>query len=309
MRLAVLALAALLLPAADLVDADFPTKLVPKPVPYSVLLPDGYKDGPPLPLFLYLHGGGGDRRALAQVKARFEDLWASGKLPKMIVATPSVTPRCFYMDFKDGSEKWETLLVTEFRDFLYKTYNASPDPKKNFIGGVSMGGMGSLRMALKYPDRFGAVVALEPGIEPILRWQDLKPRHRFWREDSLFEAAFGKPVDPDYWARNNPATIAQTDAKRIAASGLQIYLDCGNDDMFLLHEGTEFLHRILWDNNLPHEYRSLHKADHVGRTLGPRLTEGFLFLERVLNPPPPDPQAQQTRKTLIEPAKKKWGIQ
>lgn len=303
-----LSLACLPLLGAELKLAEFASPLVPQPVPYAVLLPDGYQQGEPLPLFLYLHGGGGDRRALSQIQPLLEELWAAGKLPKMIVATPSVTARCFYMDYKQGTEKWETLLVGPFREMLHKTYHASPDPKKNFVGGVSMGGMGSLRMAFKFPDKFAAVVSWEPGIEPILKWNEMRPRHRFWREDSLFEVAFGRPVDATYWEQNNPASIAHANPKRLAASGLQIYLDCGNEDLFLLHEGTEFLHRILWDGGVKHEYHSVHKADHVGRTLMPRLREGLEFLNQVLNPPPPDPRVEETRKR-IDPLRKKYGIQ
>ena len=117
-----------------------------------------------------------------------------------------------------------------------------------------------------------------------------------------------KPVDPAYWEANNPASIAKANAQRIIRSGMQIYLDVGDHDMFGLHEGTEFLHRVLWDNGIEHEYHLVHGADHVGRSLRPRNIEALEFFERVLNPPGPDPQVEQTRKTVIEPAKKKFGI-
>jgi S-formylglutathione hydrolase len=211
------------------------------------------------------------------------------------------------MDYKDGTEKWETLIVGPLREFIQKTYHASSDPKKNFMMGPSMGGEGTLRMGLKYPEKFGAIAAQEPGIEPILHWKDMQPRHRFWREDDLFETAFGKPVDPAYWEANNPASIAKANARRLLDSGLQIYLDVGDQDMFLLFEGAEFIHRILWDAGVVHEYHLVHGADHVGRTMRPRTAEALQFFARVLNPPPPDPVVEQARKTL-EPAKKKYGI-
>ena len=295
-------------PASEIVLGDFSSNLVPKPVPYAVLLPDGYKDGPPLPLLVYLHGGGGDRTSINRLQATFDELWKSDRLPKMVVVTPSVTQRCFYMDYKDGTEKWETLVVGPFREFIQKTYHASPDPKKNLMMGPSMGGEGTARMGFKYPDKFAAIASQEPGIEPILHWKDMQPRMRFWRADSLFEVAFGKPVDPAYWEANNPASIAKANARRIIDSGMQIYLDVGDHDMFGLHEGTEFLHRILWDNGIEHEYHLVHGADHVGRSLRPRNFEALEFFTRVLNPPPPDPLVEQTRKTVIEPAKKKFGL-
>ncbi len=58
--------------ASEVKLGDFQSNLVPKPVPYAVLLPDGYKDGPPLPLLLYLHGGGGDRTSINRLQATFD---------------------------------------------------------------------------------------------------------------------------------------------------------------------------------------------------------------------------------------------
>jgi len=293
--------------AAELVEGDFKTSLIPRPVPYAVLLPDGYKDGAPLPLLFYLHGGGGDRGALKTLSDLLEE-WKSGRVPKMVVVTPSVTARCFYMDYQDGTEKWETTIMGPFREFIQKTYHASSDPKKIMMMGPSMGGEGSLRMGLKYPEKFLAIAAQEPGIEPILHWKDMLPRHRFWRDDALFETAFGKPVDPAYWEANNPSSIAQANSKRLIESGLNIYLDVGDRDMFLLYEGAEFIHRILWDGSVMHEYHLVHGADHVGRTLRPRTAEALAFFARCLNPPPPDPQAERVRKAIIDPAKKRYGI-
>ncbi len=162
-------------------ESELTSPLVSRAVPYAVLAPAGYKSGAPLPLLLYLHGGGGDRSALARLRGIFDELWQTKRLSPMIVATPSVTARCFYMDFKDGSEKWESFLMGPFREHLRKTYNASSEAKKNFVMGPSMGGMGSLRLGFKYPDQFGGIAAQEPGIEPILHWKDMQPRHRFWR--------------------------------------------------------------------------------------------------------------------------------
>ncbi len=307
LRVASLPIVALNLISGELVEGVLKSDLIPHAVPYAVLLPDGYSKDVEWPVLFLLHGGGGDRRFLGQVRPWIEELWKAGRLEKMIVATPSVTARCFYMDFKDGSEKWESFLAGEFREHLEKNYNASRNAKKRLIGGISMGGMGSLRIAFRHPHLFGVVAAMEPGIEPILKWSEMQPRHRFWRDQPLFEAAFGKPVDATYWERNNPASIAKASAEKLRESGLQIYIECGDEDMFLLHEGTEFLHRVLWDSGVKHEYHSVRGADHLGRTIRPRFQESLLFLERALNPPGPDPTVAPARQRL-EPLKKKAGV-
>jgi S-formylglutathione hydrolase len=188
------------------------------------------------------------------------------------------------MDFKDGSEKWETFIMDPFLKHLRDTCPVTDDPKRTFLMGASMGGMGSLRMAFRYPDKFGAVAALEPGIEPILKWEEMRLKHRFWREGELFERTCGKPVDPEFWAANNPATIVIQNAEHIRGSRLQIYIEAGDEDQFWLYEGTEFLHQVLWDQKIKHEYHLVRGADHIGPSMGERQREAIEFLARTMHP-------------------------
>lgn len=107
------------------------------------------------------------------------------------------------------------------------------------VDGHLDGRHGSLRLAFKYPETFGAVASMEPGIAPIDDWNDMRPKHRFWRADDLMESIYGNPVDREYWNANNPATIAQARADAIRESGLKIFLEAGDEDLFWLYEGTE----------------------------------------------------------------------
>jgi S-formylglutathione hydrolase len=288
--------------AGELVDGSVESDLVPSPVEYYALLPPGYADATePYPLVLNLHGGGGDRDVLKRQVPMFDEMWASGDLPPMVIVTPSVTERGFYMNFKDGSEQWENFIVGPFLEHLRATYKVSKDPKKTFITGISMGGMGSLRIAFKHPELFGAVAGQEPGITPILRWEEMRPKHRFWRSDELFERAYGKPVDPEYWAANNPASIVAADPARLRDSGLAIYLEAGDMDEFWLYEGTEFLHQVLWDRRVPHEYHLVRGAGHIGPSLGDRIREAYQFLARSMDPYDPDklPEVLKNRLAII----------
>lgn len=128
------------------------TDLVPGPVEYAALLPKGYeKSDTNYPLLLFLHGGGGDMKFLTQrTGPLIWDMWERNTSPEMVVITPSCQ-RSFYINYKDGSQKWESFIMEELIPHLKKKFNVSDDYKKTFIGGVSMGGMGSLRMGLKYP--------------------------------------------------------------------------------------------------------------------------------------------------------------
>jgi S-formylglutathione hydrolase len=289
---------------AKLIEGAVTTELVPGPVQYYALVPPGYDAlTEPVPLVLNLHGGGGNREVLARQQPLFESLWAAGAIPPMVIVTPSVTPRCFYMDFKDGSERWESFLLGPLLEHLRGRFKVRDDRRGTLITGISMGGMGALRLALKHPELFGAVAALEPGIEPIDDWAQLRPKHRFWRGDDLLQAAYGAPVDREYWNANNPATIVQRDAEKLRASELRIYLEAGDSDLFWLYEGTEHLHHVMWQARLRHEYRLYYGADHVGRTLGPRTEAAYRFLAASLEEPLPDPAVSAARQR-IDPLKR-----
>ena len=280
----------------DIVLGDVATDLLSKPLEFAVLLPpDGPIDG--VPLLYFLHGGGGSRDFLATSRAMIERAWSEGVLPPVVVVTPSVE-RSFYMNYRDGSERWEDAVIGPLHAAMIERFGASADPRAAAAVGVSMGGMGGLRLAFKYPDRFTAVAALEPGIEPSLSFGAVETRDRFWRDDELFERIYGSPVDEEYWQANNPGNIAVADAARLRSSGLHIALECGDEDSFGLHRGAEFLHRILWDNEIRHDYRLVLGADHLGRTLPARFHAALAFVGAALRPPPPDDSLAQLHRMI-----------
>ncbi len=271
---------------------------IPTPVPATIYTPPGYdpKRADPYPLLIQLHGGGGSNKAMAHMGPLLEQAIKEGRVPPMVSIMPSAG-RSFYMDFRDGSQKWEQFVTKDLVAYSRQNLNVPKDRKGTFITGISMGGMGSLRMAFKHPEMFQAVASQEPGIEPALAWDDIQLRDRYWRSDALMEQIYGKPVDKAYWAANNPATIANKDPERLV--GLGIYLEADDQDMFFLQHGTEFVHRILFDHGIAHEYRLVRGAEHVGPSIDPRFLDAMTFIGRQINPPHwVDDQVKKTRAML-----------
>ena len=88
---------------------------------------------------------------------------------------------------------------------------------------------------------------------------------------------------------------------------LAIYIEAGREDGLELHRGTEFLHRVLWDNGVKHEYRHILGADHVGNGLDERFDYAIAFIGRQWNPPPEDEVVTEFRNR-IAPQRRSAGL-
>jgi S-formylglutathione hydrolase len=255
----------------DIVTDTLATKLVPGPVTFSVLLPPSYPNAESgFPLLFWLHGGSGSHRALRSAAPAFRAMWAAATLPEMVVVMPTAT-QSQYMDYRDGSQLWETFIVDQLLPHLQSQFRITKGKRATFIGGASMGGMGALKIGLKHLDTFGAIIAYEPYIDPAYEWKDAK-------------------------AGGTSMFIVRDHAAAIRASGIHIYIEVGSEDVLGLHRGTDFLHNALYERRIQHEYRFVAGADHVGNSFAWRTPDGLAFLNRVLSLGAPDPSLDAFRK-------------
>ena len=295
--------------ASDYREAALETELVPSPVEYGVLLPgedvmeESAKVDGKLPVLLFLHGGAGNRGQLARWRGMFEEGWRSGALPPMVVAMPSATPRSYYVDYHDGSERWTTFLAEEFPRAVAARHGGDPD--RVSIAGYSMGGVGALRVSFLHPEAFVAAAGMAAGIDPALEFDDLPAWYEPWKDPRLGDR-FGTPVDPAFWAANNPASIAASDPDRLRDSGLAILVECGAEDQLHNHVGNEFLHRVLSDHGIPHEYRLVLGEGHV--PIAPeRLHVAFEFLGRAVRGQGEAKAAARARFDVMVEPMRAWG--
>lgn len=256
---------------------DVDSTVMGKVVPVSVVLPPGFqRSGESMPLCVSLHGGGGDRTDIVNNRPLYERMWADGSLAPMVIAAPSTGPRSWYVD------PWEDFIADELPLRMAERFNTRDDPAGTLLTGVSMGGFGTLKIGLRRPERFAALAALEPAIEPGFTRAAATPRNMFYRFPEEDAALWGDPIDEERWQRDNPANVARSNAESIRASGVEIYLEAGDEDGLNLHDGTEFLHRVLWDLDIRHEYHLVRWGNHVGPSLEGRVAEAYRFLTHVL---------------------------
>jgi S-formylglutathione hydrolase len=267
--------------------SELPSNYLPAPVPYATITPSGHSNS--LPLCIVLMGGGGSRQSLVDCQPLFDQWWSEGVLAPMVFATPSAG-MSYYPEDPLG-ERWDSFLLEEFIPHV-ETGAATA------ITGISMGGYGALKLAFAHPEKFAAVAVMNPMLEPGLNDAQIGARNKIHHATGGPSRLIGPTRDPDLFAVNNPANRAITNAPRIRESALPIYLEAGDNDFVNAHDGTEFLHRVLWDLDISHEYRLIRGADHGGPTFRPRMRATYAWLTDVLKRPT-EPSPEQVALNAI----------
>ena len=228
---------------------QFESKLVGKILPYNVLLPVGY-DQPAARTKRYaviylLHGLSGhytnwfEKTQLADYAAVYD----------FIIVTPEGNDGWYTDSASVASDKYESYVLQELIPEVEKRFRASSERAGRGIAGLSMGGYGAMKFALKHADRFAFAASLS-GAFTAASWteQDLKTPGPI--RDSVLQT-FG-PANSATRAANDVLKLAR-EAKPEALPYL--YIDCGTED-FLFNDNREFV-TLLLEKKIRHEYRQL----------------------------------------------------
>ncbi|MFO0575479.1 MAG: alpha/beta hydrolase-fold protein [Polyangia bacterium] len=249
---------------------------------------------PALPILLFLYGGGGSCETLLELAPLLSAMWSGQQpgavLPACRVITPGVAPWDFYLDDPARGSAWESAVAERLVDHLQRpSHDAGPveDPAPVGLLGISMGGYGALKMALARPARFRAVAAVAPMVEPAFTAAEVRPRNRFHYPPEVPAALLGRERDAALYEADHPAGRAVRNAEALRRGGPALYLDAGACDALNAHDGAEFLHRVLWQLDIRHEYHLWADADHVGPSLLPRLQAALRWVAGQLAPMDP----------------------
>ena len=134
----------------------FHSDLVNQDIGYCVYLPPSYATSPNqrFPVIYNLHGNGGNEfTGLDSVEVLHRGI-TNGRWPEMIMVLPNGGKSTFYKDSADGKFPIESIFIKEFIPYINATYRTVADRKGRCIEGFSMGGRGSTRLAMKFPEMF-----------------------------------------------------------------------------------------------------------------------------------------------------------
>ena len=141
----------------------YPSALNRQKIAVMVYTPPGYDVGAKrYPVVYNLHGSGGGspERQWTRVRATLTNAMDSGTVPPPIYVFVNGLGDTGYIDYPDGrGPKVFSSIATELVPFIDANYRTIADRRGRGVDGFSMGGGGSLVLALKRPDLFSAVVA------------------------------------------------------------------------------------------------------------------------------------------------------
>jgi putative tributyrin esterase len=234
----------------EIQTVQFKSDLIGQLLPYIALLPPDYKDSNArYPVLYLLHGLFGHyddwltRTNLADYARRYH----------VIIITPEGHDNWYTDSATAPSDKYESYFIRELIPDVDARFRTLKDRRARGVAGLSMGGYGALKFALKYPDQFIFAASLSGALDaagrsddhPGFAWEILRP--------SIY-AVFGPKGTPTRAANDLHRLARDLNTSQIAALPF-LYFDCGTEDGLL---GTNReLAAILLEKKIPHQYRQL----------------------------------------------------
>lgn len=197
-------------------------------LPLRVIVPANYEASKVVyPVLYLLHGlfGNCDNwLELTALKSHLAD-------KEFIVVLPEGGHSWYTDSATVASDKFESSFINELIPAVEARYRISGDSAKRAIAGLSMGGFGALKFALKRPDLFVFAGSMSGAFNAPRLTGNENPAD--WRE--LFPSVL------EVFGQENSPTRADNDLFRIIrkfpvakrSSAPQIYFDCGTGDSFL----------------------------------------------------------------------------
>jgi S-formylglutathione hydrolase FrmB len=299
----------------------------------TIYLPPSYASSSKFyPVIHLLHGFGGDELSLVgevgEELAVFlvDSMIESGLAKEMIIVMPSARSKyggSFYLN-SELTGNYEDYMVYDLVNYVDDNYRTIRARNARAIGGASMGGYGSITLAMKHPDIFSSVASLSPplGFEiisaemfpEVIRenpggMPDPGQKAEQYTEyvyalsaalspnldkppfflDLPFEYPSVEVIEPvrQRWLVGDPLTMLSTYSQSL--EGLKgIYIDVGDEDLLGFKAAADAFHEELIKLGIQHEY-NVYQGDHYALPV-----ERFISALEFLSARLPEPTVSST---------------
>ncbi|MBI2687506.1 MAG: hypothetical protein HYX27_14430 [Acidobacteria bacterium] len=248
----------------------FQSQAMKRDVGFNIYLPKEYASSPSrrFPVIYWLHGAGGHESQGVAQAAMLDKAIAAGMMPQTILVIPNGGKRSEYRDWPEQNVLAETMITRELIPHVDAHFRTQPAPFGRAIEGMSMGGNGCLKLALKYPEMFGSVLAIAGtygrirldgyfflGVQPEQQKWVSKLAQWYSEDDDVFE-------------------LAKKNYNRLGHLAIRLLI--GTQDVSF--PDSEKLHVHLRDLGVAHEYEILLGVSHNTQQYYDRAgVHGFQF--------------------------------
>lgn len=231
-------------------DLALKSKILKMDRKYAIYLPPDYDlSERSYPILYLLHGLSDNQTGWVQfgeVKHITDKAIQSGKATPMIIVMPDADTNIIgYNNTIDGKWNYEDFFFNEFMPHVENEFRVRKDKRYRAIGGLSMGGGGSLIYALHRPDLFSACVPLSAWFGPSSVEEldtSLKTQNMYFMPEELKE----------YFEKYNVLAYIEGKTKEYLEQ-VEWYIDCGDEDIF--SSDNSLLHIALKQKDVKHEFR------------------------------------------------------
>jgi enterochelin esterase-like enzyme len=260
-------------------NLEMHSEILERKVPYSILLPAGYTDNQKeYPVIYLLHGFGGDHTSWinrCRINELIDSLKAQGDLSDCIYVLPDAE-KSYYLNNFDSSCMYTDFFLYELVPYIDSVYKTVSDKAHRALLGLSMGGFGTIVLALKYPDVFGTVVAFSAAVRTEDQFRTL-PQPRY---EIFFASVYGPRLTPeeritDHWKKNSPYYLVDS-LNSPQLKTINWYIDCGLDDPLL--SANEALHDLMKAYGIPHEFH-VRPGNHNWDYWHTAVIGGFIYID------------------------------
>ncbi len=235
------------------------SRILGKDVRYSVLLPAGYTSSSRrYPVLYLLHGLGDDETGWTQM-GEVEKIVEQTAAAPMIIIMPGAG-KTWYMNSANKSIRYEDFISQELIAHVDSLYRTRPEKTFRAIAGLSMGGYGTLLLAMKHAELFSSAAALSAAVFTNEEIVAMKPED-YQRRFSLMMPTqlTGKQRLSEHYQAFSIFSLVEKQPLT-ALKSVRYYIDCGDDDHLI--KANMALHSALLDKGIAHEFR-VHDGGHT----------------------------------------------
>lgn len=235
---------------------SFDSEILNTDIKYSVYLPDGYQTSSRhYPVVYLLNGFTGNETDWIQfgdMQRIVDEGISSGELPPMVIIMPDGDDR-LYMNNHNNSYRYGDMFIEELMPYVEQKYRIRAEKQFRGISGLSMGGAGTLRMALMHPELFAACAAFSSAVvtDEALLASGQSGFDGYWGRVLGTGLEGEARLSPHYRKHSILDIVERKNAKEM--NTVRFYFDCGDDDFLAI--GNASLHIAMKRKGVNHQYR------------------------------------------------------